>query len=99
MDDLRILRVEIVERVKQLVRPGQHLIDGKWSPSPRHHLRQIIAGDKLHYEKLAISFGKMVTHARQRRMMQTREQTCLALELFAQTFVGKQRLFEGHGRV
>ena len=32
-------------------------------------------------------------------MMQTRKQSRLALELFAQTFVGKQRFFQGDSRV
>src|ERR1051325_7557227 len=41
----------------------------------------------------------MVADARQRRMMQTREQTRLALKLFAQTFVSEKRLFQLDGGI
>src|SRR5215216_773487 len=99
MDDLRILRVQVVERVEQLIRPRQNLVRGKWTSFAIHHLRQIIAGDELHHEKLAIAFGKMVADARQCGMMQASEEPRLTLELFAQAFFGKKRLFQRHGGI
>ena len=96
MDDLRILRVQVVERVEQLIRPRQNLIRRKRTALARHHLRQIVAGDELHHEKLAVAFGKMVADARQCGMMQASQQSRLAFELLAQTLVGKQRLFQRH---
>lgn len=41
----------------------------------------------------------MVADARQRGMMQTGQKPRFALELFAQTFVGKERLFQRNGGV
>src|SRR6185503_10945241 len=99
MNYLRILRVKIVERIEQLIGPGQNLIGGKRASFTSHHLRQIVAGNKLHHEELAVAFRKMVTHARQRGMMQTSEQTRFAFELFAQPFVGKQGFFQRNGRI
>ena len=31
VNDLRVLRMQIIERIKQLVRPGEHLARRKWS--------------------------------------------------------------------
>src|SRR6185369_15966508 len=93
VNDLRILCMQIVERVQQLVRPCQNLIGRKWSSFASHHLRQIVTGDELHHEKLAVAFGKMVADARQRRMMQTRQKSGLSFKLLSQTLVRKQRLF------
>ena len=94
MNDLRILRVEVVERIEQLIRPRQNLVDGKWTSFAIHHLRQIIAGDELHHEKLSITFREMVADTRQCRMMQAREESGLAFKLLSQAFLGKQRLFQ-----
>src|SRR5690242_271714 len=99
MNDLRFLCVQIIERVEQLIRPRQHLVGGKRTSFTRHHLRQVVAGDVLHHEKLPVGFGKMVADARQRGMMQTCEQPRFAFELFAQTFVGKERLFQRDGGI
>src|SRR5687768_15983289 len=99
MDYLRILRVKVVKRIEQLIGPGQNLIAGERTSFASHHLRQIIAGDKLHHEKLSIAFRKMVAYTRQSRMMQTSEKPRLAFELLAQTFIGKQRLFQSDGGI
>src|SRR5688500_14467686 len=99
MDYLRILRVKVVERIKQLIGPGQNLIAGERTSFASHHLRQIIAGDKLHHEKLSVAFRKMVAHTRQCRMVQTSQKPRLAFELLSQTFIGKQRLFQGDGGI
>ena len=92
MNNLRILRVQVVERVAKLIGPRQNLLAGN-GPAPRHHLEQIFARDVLHHQKLAFAFSEMIANARQRRMMKSRQQSRLSLELFPQTFVGKQRLF------
>src|ERR1044071_7336767 len=94
MNDLRILRVQVIKRIEQLIRPRQNLIRRKRAPLASHHLRQIVAGDELHHEKLSIAFRKMVADTRQRRMMQTSEQPCFTFELLPQALLGKQRLFE-----
>ena len=41
----------------------------------------------------------MVADAGQGRMMQTRQESGLALELLAQTLVGKERFFKGNGGI
>src|SRR6185369_2112797 len=99
MNDLRILCVEVVERVEQLVCPRQNLIHRKRTTFTIHHLRQIIAGDELHHEKLSVGFGKMVADSRQRGVMQTSEESRLALELFTQPFFRKERFFQRDSRI
>src|SRR6266446_3710176 len=94
MNDLRVLRMQIIERIQQLISPQQYLTLRKGPAPARYHLREIIAGYKLHDEKRAFTLGKVIANARQRRMMQTGEQTCFALELFAQSFLSKQCLFQ-----
>src|SRR6185369_3287403 len=94
MNYLRILRVQVIKRIEQLICPRQNLVRGKRAALASHHLRQVIAGYELHDEKLSISFRKMVADARQRRMMQSREESCLTFELLPQSLFGKQRLFE-----
>src|SRR5687768_4319018 len=69
MDDLWILRVQVVERVEQLIRPGQHLIRRKRSALAHHLLRQIVARNELHDEKLTVVLGKVVADTRQCGMM------------------------------
>src|ERR1051325_5588666 len=99
MDDLRILCVQVVERIEQLISPRQNLIHRKRTAFTIHHLRQVVAGDELHDEKLSVAFGKMVADARQCGMMQTSEEPRLALELFTQAFFRKERLFQRYRRV
>src|SRR5688572_10037641 len=99
MNDLRFLRVKVVERIEQLIRPGQNLIGGKRTSLTRHHLRQIVAGDKLHHEKLTVVFRKVVADAWQCGMVQTSKKPRLTLELFAQTLIGKQRFFQGNSGI
>src|ERR1043165_4526190 len=94
MNYLRILRVQVIERVEQLIGPGQNLVFRKRASLAIHHLRQIVAGDELHHEKLPVVFRKMVAYTRQRRMMQAREESCFTFELLPQTFLGKQRLLQ-----
>src|ERR1044072_2036644 len=94
MNYLRILRVQVIERIEQLIRPRQNLVCRKRASFASHHLRQIIAGDELHHEKLSIAFRKMVADTRQCRMMKTREESCFTFELLPQALLSKQRLFE-----
>ena len=81
MNYLRILCVQIIKRVEQLIAPGQHLIRRKRALLVRHHLGQIVAGNVLHHQKLAIAFAEVIAYARQGRMMHAREQTRFALKL------------------
>ncbi len=64
MNYLRILCVKIIERVEELISPRQNLIGRKRASLAGHHLRQVIAGNELHYEKLPVVFRKMVADAR-----------------------------------
>jgi hypothetical protein len=65
----------------------------------RHHLRQIVAGNVLHYQKLAIAFPKVIAHAWQSWMMHARQQARFALKLASQALIGKQRFLQRDGRV
>ena len=83
MNDLRILGVQIIERIEKLIGPRQYLIRRKGAAFARYHLGQIIARNKLHYEKLTVAFGKVVAHTRQGGMVHARQQPCLPLKLLS----------------
>ena len=99
MDNLRILGVQIVECVTKLIGPTQHFILRKRRVAMRLHFRQVLSRDVLHHQELTIAFVEMVADARQRRVMQPRQQTRLALELLAQLLIGKKRFFQRHRRI
>src|SRR5688572_21160304 len=87
MDDRRLMRMQIVKRVEQLVRPEHH-------PAQRERLSGVLAAfievvtrDVFHHEKLAVRFDKMIDHLWQHRMTQPRKYLCLALERAAHRFM------------
>ena len=94
MNDLRILRVQIVERIAQLIAPAQHLFLRKGTVAARQHFVKVFARNVLHHQKLPVAFVEMIAYPRQRRMMHPRQQTRLAFELLAQLLIGEQRLFQ-----
>src|SRR5207245_2166308 len=96
MNNLRLLRVQVIERVAKLIRPTQHFVLRESPLAARLHLKQILARDKLHHQKLAVVFCEMVADARQRLMMKPRKQARLALELLAQSLVSKERFFKSY---
>src|SRR5687767_2215216 len=96
MNDLRFLGMKIVERVQELITPQHDLLYRERSLLLFHHLAEIFTCDKLHHQKLAFILGKMITYARQRRMMHSCKQPGLAFKLFPQTLVGKQRLLQSN---
>jgi hypothetical protein len=65
MNDLRILRVQVIERITKLVRPPQDIALGKRTLTARLHFKQILAGNVLHHQELAFAFGKVVADTRQ----------------------------------
>src|SRR2546421_4525126 len=81
MNDLSIARVQIDERIQQLIRPGDDLVSWKRPGLLGNGLGQIDAANKLHDEKGSIIFGKVITHSRQSRMMELSQQARLLLEL------------------
>src|ERR1051325_1764519 len=70
VNNRRLLRVQIVERIEQLVGPLHHVVQGKRAALLLEHLFQVRAGDKLHDEKLPGPFREVVDHAGQRRVAQ-----------------------------
>src|SRR5437016_3312437 len=95
MNDLRILRVQIVEGIAQLIAPTQHLFLRKRTVAAREHFVKVFAGDVLHHQKLSVAFVEMIAYPRQRLMMHPRQQTRFAFELLAQLLIGEKRLFQG----
>src|SRR3989442_6706127 len=99
VNDLRVLRMQIIERIKQLVRRGKDLIRRKRSAPLSANRRQIVSCDVLHHEKLSVTFRKVVTNARERRMMQTGQQTCFPFKLLSQLFLCKQSFLQRDGGI
>ena len=94
MNDLRILRVQIVEGIAQLIAPTQHLCLRKRTVTTREHFVKVLARDVLHHQKLPVTFVEVIAHSRQRRMVHPRQQTRFAFELLAQLLIGEKRLFQ-----
>ena len=99
MNYLRILRVQIIERVAKLIGPANNFILRKRSVAGGQHLRQILARDVLHYEKLSVALVEMIADARQRRMVHPRQQPRFPLELLAQFLFRKKGLLQRDRRV
>src|ERR1700730_15136768 len=96
MHNLRILGMQVIQGVEQLIRPGSHLFLRKWPAAFCDDRGQIVARNILHHQKFPTAFCKVIAYSRQCRMMQTSQQTRLSLELSAQSLIGKQRLFQGY---
>jgi hypothetical protein len=99
MDDLRILGMEIVERVAELIGPTDNLIFRKRTVSFGEHRGQIFASDVLHDQELSFGFVEVIADSRQGLMMKPRQQASFTFELLAQLFVGEERFFEGYDGV
>src|SRR5688500_19547936 len=91
MNDRRLMRMQIRERVKQLVRPKHH-------PTQRERLlcrleafRKIVARDMFHDEVLLFALAEMVANLRQNRMTHSRENSSLAFERIAQHLVTREK--------
>src|SRR6185295_988986 len=97
MNNLPLVRVEINQRIKYLVSPGNYGVSRKWPGLLGNHLSQVLTFNKLHHQKSAIAFGKVVANPRQNEMIQPGHQARLALELFPQLRVTCERLFQRHG--
>src|SRR5438067_13003779 len=99
MNNLGILRVQVIKRVAELIRPTQDLLFGKRSSALCQHRREVFTGDILHQQKLTLALVEVIANARQRLMMESRQETRFTLELFAQLLVGKERFLQRDDRI
>ena len=90
MNNLRVLRVQIIERVTKLIAPARHFFLRKRRITRIEHFEEIFARDELHYQKLSITFVEMIADAGQCLMMKPSQQPRFALELFAKPLVNKE---------
>ena len=97
MNDGRVLAVQVSQRAEQLVTPFDDLIGIKRPATFFEHCHQVIAGDVLHHQKLAVAFGKMIADFRERRVSQTGQQSGFALERLEHHLIGEEGLFECDG--
>jgi hypothetical protein len=80
-DDRRLLAVEIVEDVAQLVGPGDNAALRKRPFAAVEHLLQGAAGHILHHQVVAVADGKLVADRRQVGVAQAAQQLRFASEL------------------
>ena len=99
VNNLRILRMQVVERVQKLIRPGQYLIGRKGALLDCQHMGKIFAGDELHHQKLTLTFSEVIANTRQRGMVHARKQPCFSLKLLPQTLISKERLLQCHSGI
>ncbi len=96
VDDGRLVRVQVVERVEQLVGPAQRVRRREGAAfALLEQLREVGALDELHDEELAGLFDEVVAHFRQRGVAQVVQEVRLALEGFAQGGVVEEGLLDG----
>ena len=81
MNDLPRVRMQIDERVEQLIGPGDHCFLRKRARLLRDDLGQVEAVNKLHHKECAVTFGKIVGDARQDRVMELRKQAGFLLKM------------------
>ncbi len=92
MDNLPVASVQIDQCVEQLIGPGNHGAPRKRARLLGNNLSEVSAGDELHYQKCPVAFREIVTDARQRRMMELRQQARLLLKLSPETLVNRKGL-------
>ena len=98
MNDLRILRVQIIERVTKLICPARDFVLRERAAPSGEHLKEIHARNELHHQKLAVAFVEMIADPGQRLMMKPRQKARFALELFAKFLFNKKRFLQSdHG--
>src|SRR5947209_12213342 len=95
--DRRMLRVQVVERVEELIGPSEHLRDGERTAAPFQHLGEVFARNVLHDEELPLALVEVVADARERRVPKVVEESRLALEGFAQVCVVEESFFQRDG--
>src|SRR5229473_172989 len=99
MDDLPVASVQIDQCVEQLIGPGNHGAPRKRARLLGNNLSEVSAGDELHYQKCPVAFREIVTDARQRWMMELRQQTRLLLKLSPETFVNRKGFLQSNRRI
>ena len=99
VDDRVFLVVEEIKRLEKLVCPVEHLLDGEWLVGLLEHAKQILAGDVLHHEVLAIVLDEMVADAGEGNMLEAVQQTGLAFDRFAVIVVHAKRFLDRDGAV
>jgi hypothetical protein len=62
MNDRRLMTVQVLERVKQLVRPAEYLITGEGLAAAGEDLTEVRAFDELHDHVLTCALIEMVKH-------------------------------------
>ena len=86
VDDGRFLVVQVIQRICNLICPSQHFLfieKGVFAPRILHELTQVFAGDVVHHQIVAGIDRKEIGNFGKVGMIETRENRCLAKELFA----------------
>src|SRR5256885_17238761 len=94
MNDLWILRMQIIESVTKLVGPAGNFILWERGAARGEHHKEIHARNELHYQKLSIAFVEMIADPRQSLMMKPGQEARFALELFAKFLFNKKSLLQ-----
>src|SRR6267378_6835195 len=96
MNNLWILRMQVVECIEKLISPGQYLIDWKRSLLDRQHASKVLAVDELHHQKLSLTLREVIANARKCGMVHAGKQPRLSLKLLPQALVGKEGFLQRH---
>src|SRR5919108_3817057 len=87
MNDRWVLRMEVFERSKHLVGPGQRIDRWNGASIDTQYHRQVFAADILHHEKLTIAFGEVIDHFRKSLVAQGCQYARLAVKGHPHRFI------------
>jgi hypothetical protein len=94
VNDGRPMRMQILQRIEQLIGPLQYLIAIKRPASEFQLCGEVITGDELHDKELAIAFDEVIADSGESDVMEAGEQSGFALEGARQLFVAEEGLLE-----
>ncbi len=100
MNDRRVLPVQVLERLADLVGPDQQVFLGNGFPQclqgMLQHVCQVGAGDVIHRQALHVGFKEVGTHARQVGVVQPGQDARFPLELLDRLRADIVVHFDGH---
>src|SRR5262245_30539595 len=99
MNDGWLARMQLIKGIEEIFCPLDHLLNGKRPLSDAHQVSEVMTRDKLHDEKLAISFGEIVCDFWKRRMAKIGEQLRFALKRTQVALADDQGLFDGNDAI
>ncbi len=96
VNDRRILRVQVCQRIEELVGPFENLVGVNRLPRALHHGREVVARNVLHDEESPFPLDEVVHDDRDSTVSEPVEDRGLALERLLEPSSVDDRLLDGN---